>query len=531
MERMAATLAEYRLDRRIGSGASGEVFEASPPGGGEPLAVKVIFSHLSESDDNVARFERQCRLLATIDHPAVVPVSSWGFCEERRQLFLAMPLLRGRTLGEWMREAESTLELVELFDMALQGLAAAHERGLVHRDIKPDNIFVVEGERPEARVIDFGLVRQVDATGPTATQMGLGTPSYMAPEQATSARSVGVAADVWSSGVVLYRIVSGRLPFTGEGPYETMIRVVSTPPPPLPNVPEPLQALIFRCLQKEPERRPPDATAVRSELAAALEAPGVRDWLDAKAWHGGTEPSVEPLDPTFIQDATDAATRTQPARRAEHVGASVPDRPAPIRRAWVPWAWAAVALSALGLGTGPLWWPAGDRVEALPTAEAPSAAEAAPAPLPDALLPVGSSEEEAKKAEGRKAGERKPEASDAPAERDVTRRRTAPARRRPARTTRSDGPEGSERTGANATPPTPEPRSEGESARPEASASESATPPASRSTSGTDAAAVEAKPPSAEPPPSPSEPAEAPPAPPPEKDEEPEVDPRDILTF
>jgi len=520
---MAPTLAEYRLDRRIGSGASGEVYEATPRGGGEPVAIKVIFPHLSESDDNVARFERQCRLLATVDHPAVVPVHSWGFCEERKQLFLAMPLLRGRTLGEFMRDAESTLALVELLDSALEGLAAAHAKGLVHRDVKPDNIFVVEGPRPEARIIDFGLVRQVDATGPTATQMGLGTPSYMAPEQATSARSVSVAADVWSMGVVLYRVVSGRLPFTGEGPYETMIRVVSTPPPPLPGVPEALQDLIFRCLQKEPERRPPDAAAVRGELAAALEAPGVRDWLRAKAWHGSREPSVEPLDPTFIQEVTRTA-----------IGSPSPETPAEPesrRRAWIPWVLATGALFALGLGIGPLWWPAPDRVEALPTEESDEPAGLDSTPLPEALLPVETPIPKAKKVPPAEVEvEDGPPPAASPRRPRTTGRRSAPGR---SETERSK----TERAKAAASTPA----AESEAERPTA-ADRGAEAPTSRKEQQAEAEAeaeadaeADADAPAGEAPSSPTD--EAAPSNAKETDEDrgpekkPEVDPRDILTF
>ncbi|MEM6366668.1 MAG: serine/threonine-protein kinase [Myxococcota bacterium] len=503
---MEASLADYRLDRRIGSGASGEVFEAAPVSGGEPLAVKIIFPHLSESADNVARFERQCRLLSTVEHPGVVPVLEWGFCEERRQLFLSMPLLRGQTLGAYMRGAESTLELVELLDMALQGLAAAHAKGLVHRDVKPDNIFVVDGEPPEARIIDFGLVRQVDATGPTATQMGLGTPSYMAPEQATSARTVGVAADVWSLGVVLYRIVSGRLPFVGEGPYETMIRVVSTPPPPLPGVPEALQTLVFACLQKDPDKRPADASVLRAELTRALALPGVRDWLRARPWHGSREPTVEPLDPTFIHDPTQTSVRELPPPALSELDPEPEARAPPPRR----WPWAAVALLTLtlGLGLGPLWWPSGDRVEPLPRQTPPAPPDEAEAtPLPEALLPLPT-----------------PDASEVgEAEASKKRARGARARPRTARRTRT------ERSAAGReAAQTPSPAVPTKSAAPEEPSVQTKLPDEEREPPAAASPPVEAASPKAEVPTKPKPRPEPKPAKEKEKDE---VDPRNILTF
>ncbi|MGF1510644.1 MAG: protein kinase [Myxococcota bacterium] len=279
----------YQLGARLGAGASGEVYAAIDQETGSAIALKLIFAHLSESEENVVRFERQCRLLAGLNHPAVIDIHDWGFDEGRKNLFLTMERLSGRTLGEWMQsDSISTPQLMSWFVSVLDGLAAAHEAGMVHRDVKPDNIFVVDGPTQVSKLIDFGLVRQVDGTGPTQTQMGLGTPTYMAPEQAMSARTVSYPADVWSAGVVLYRLVSGRVPFMGDGPYETMIRVVSEDAPPLTNVPSRLEDLIMACLSKTPSSRPANARVLTEELERLLKDPRIAGWLSERPRHRGS---------------------------------------------------------------------------------------------------------------------------------------------------------------------------------------------------------------------------------------------------
>jgi serine/threonine-protein kinase len=269
----------YRLGPRIGTGASGEVFEAEDLQSGNRIAIKLLFPHVVKHASNHLRFDRQWKLLQGLEHPNILRLHEAGWCNSHETLFLAMDRLEGETFSEHLGPKATPIDtLMDWIVQALEGLAVAHEAGLVHRDLKPDNLFISDTPL-QVQLIDFGLVRAVDGTGPTQTQMALGTPSYMAPEQATSASSVQQCADVWSMGVLLYRTLTGRIPFTGEGPYDVMMKVLTEPAPPMGPVPAPLQSLIEECLRKTPDERIPNARVLLNRLKSVLTIPEVRGYL------------------------------------------------------------------------------------------------------------------------------------------------------------------------------------------------------------------------------------------------------------
>ncbi|MFO0846931.1 MAG: protein kinase [Gemmataceae bacterium] len=265
-------LGGYRVLGVLGRGGMGVVFLAEDPHLERRVALKVLPPELADAEAK-ARFLREAKAQAAIDHDHVVAAHQVG--EDRGVPFIAMPLLTGQTLAAALAEqgALPVAEVVRVGREAADGLAAAHDRGLMHRDVKPANLWL-EGSRRRVKILDFGLAR---GTAPTArlgeplTEQGItvGTPHYMAPEQAQG-RPTDPRADLFSLGVVLYEAATGVRPFTGPDGMAVMAAVVTdTPPPPAavnPAVPAALSELIVRLLAKDPAGRPASAAAVAAEL-------------------------------------------------------------------------------------------------------------------------------------------------------------------------------------------------------------------------------------------------------------------------
>jgi serine/threonine protein kinase len=266
----------------------GVIFEAEDPHLKRRVALKVMKPSLAASAEFHRRFRREAQLAAAIDHEHLVTIYQVG--EDRGVPFLAMQLLRGETLEDRLERAGGRLPPPEVLRIGREiagGLAAAHARGLVHRDIKPANVWLEAG-RDRVKVLDFGLAR---GTGEDAhfTQAGavIGTPAYMAPEQA-NAEEVDARCDLFSLGAVLYRACTGRLPFGGKDTLSTLSALATkTPEPPdqiAPPLPRALSDLVMRLLAKDPEERPPSARDVvraierieRGEAAPASGPEGAR---------------------------------------------------------------------------------------------------------------------------------------------------------------------------------------------------------------------------------------------------------------
>ena len=239
------------------------------------VALKVLFHTVSQGDDIARqRFLREVSAPAQIGHPGIVEIYDAGFDDDGSP-FVAMELLEGETLRSRLaRSRLAVADALELFERVLEPLAAAHERGIVHRDLKPDNVFLAHIHGREIlKILDFGIARNA-RTGEegfvTGAGVALGTPHYMAPEQAMNAAGVTAAADVWSLGAMMYEAVSGKTPFHGATASAIVVQVVTEPHPPLaevaPSVPPALAGLIDRCLSKQPEDRPPDGGRLLVEI-------------------------------------------------------------------------------------------------------------------------------------------------------------------------------------------------------------------------------------------------------------------------
>ncbi|MBV8430400.1 MAG: protein kinase, partial [Solirubrobacterales bacterium] len=258
-------LAHYRIRRCIGEGGMGLVFEAEDTDLLRPVALKVIRPQLADSPQIAHRFLREARAMAALKHDHVVTIYQVG--QERGVPYLAMEYLRGIALSDWLERGHTpSLKLVlRLGREVAAGLAAAHQRGVIHRDIKPANIWL---EAPQARVkiLDFGLARaESDDVQLTNPGTSVGSPAYMAPEQARG-EGGGASSDLFSLGCVLYRLGTGELPFPGKTITAVLTSLaVDTPAPPRqrnPAVPPALDELVMRLLAKEPADRPASAQAV-----------------------------------------------------------------------------------------------------------------------------------------------------------------------------------------------------------------------------------------------------------------------------
>jgi serine/threonine protein kinase len=250
----------------------GLVLEAEDPQLKRPVALKVMHATLAADSGFRQRFLQEAQAAAALDHEHIVTIYQAG--EEHGVLFLAMQLLRGESLDSRLRR-EGLLPPAEVLRIGreiAEGLAAAHERGLIHRDIKPANIWL-EGERSRVKILDFGLALSVgDAASPlTGTGAILGTPGYMAPEQARRTQQVDLRCDLFSLGAVLYHLCTGREPYAGGDSVATLFALASGQPPAPdrvnPEVSSALSKLVMWLLAKEPTERPACARDVVERLA------------------------------------------------------------------------------------------------------------------------------------------------------------------------------------------------------------------------------------------------------------------------
>src|ERR671910_1201849 len=271
----------YRVLNRLGSGGMADVYEAEDTQLGRRVALKLLYRRFAEDAEFVERFRREASSAAGLSHPNVVQVFDRG--EWNGTYYIAMELLQGRNLKEVVRD-HGALDPALAVDIVLQILKAArfaHRRGVVHRDIKPHNVMVDEEGR--AKVTDFGIAR-AGASDMTETGSIMGTAQYLSPEQAQG-QPVSARSDLYSSGVMLYELLTGKVPFDAESPVTIALKHVSEAPVPPsqlnPAVSPALDAVVLRALEKDPALRFADA----DEFAAAL--------LDARARPTVVEKRVE----------------------------------------------------------------------------------------------------------------------------------------------------------------------------------------------------------------------------------------------
>src|SRR6185369_15233710 len=264
-------IATYKIEKLLGAGGMGEVYLARDLKLGRMVALKVLPLHFVVDADRLSRFQREARALSSLNHPNLVTIYEVG--EANGLHFIAMELVEGKTLSS-LRDKVSLKELLAIVAQVAEALGAAHQSGIIHRDVKPDNVMV----RPDgyAKVLDFGLVKlaEVEPTPGTAaqTQLGIamGTLAYMSPEQA-SGEPVDHRTDIWSLGVVLYELSTGQKPFTGESRQAIINRILSGQPSPIEaDLPPELDTILSKALEKDRELRYQTASDFRADIRRLL---------------------------------------------------------------------------------------------------------------------------------------------------------------------------------------------------------------------------------------------------------------------
>ncbi len=277
-----AVLGSWELVGLIGKGAMGRVYRARHVKLGREVAIKFLNPEYVARPDVVQRFFREARVVNEIDHEHIVEVTD--FVEAPGLAYLVMELLEGESLRDLSkrrgRRYPPSRRIAGILRQVCEALEAAHAKGVVHRDLKPDNVFVVERDGADfAKVLDFGVARLLDGGDESSTMAGmiLGTPHYMSPEQALG-KPVGRDADIWAAGVVLFELLAGSVPFTAPSFVELAIAIREQPPRPLPaktprgeRIPPWLAAVALRCLEKRPE----DRYRTMAQLAQALTGPAL----------------------------------------------------------------------------------------------------------------------------------------------------------------------------------------------------------------------------------------------------------------
>lgn len=265
-------IGRYRMLSEIGRGAMGVVYLGEDEALGRRVAIKTILASMASEEQAgyLARFRQEAKALGGLNHPNIITVFEFG--DEGGVAYLAMEYLEGRELRDMI--ATKHLDLVTAVDIAAQvaeGLAFAHARGVVHRDVKPGNVMVVEGNR--AKIMDFGIARVRTSDVKTQTGMLLGSPKYMSPEQVMG-RAADHRSDIFSLGVVLHEMLTGAPPFMADDIPALMYQVCNTNPAPPSaknmSVTRTLDLIVARALEREPESRYQDASAMAADLRACM---------------------------------------------------------------------------------------------------------------------------------------------------------------------------------------------------------------------------------------------------------------------
>ncbi|MCU0479653.1 MAG: protein kinase [Anaerolineae bacterium] len=269
-----AQVGAYQITEKIGSGGMATVFKARQPRLDRDVAIKVMHQNISQDTNFLARFEREARIVASLDHPNIVPI--YDYDEHNGQPYLVMKYVQGLTLKDLLRsEAIEASDALRILTAVGSALDFAHGRGVLHRDIKPSNIII--DDRGDAFLMDFGLARIAQSGESTmSADVMLGTPHYISPEQAQGNKDLDTRTDVYSLGVVLYEMLTGRVPFVGDTSYAIIhAQITETPPPPRqinPTITLAVEAVILKALAKNRDERYATPKALVSAFREALQA-------------------------------------------------------------------------------------------------------------------------------------------------------------------------------------------------------------------------------------------------------------------
>jgi len=319
----------YRVTERLGGGGMADVYKAVDETLGRTVAVKVLHERFSEDPEFVQRFRHEASAAANLSHPGIVNIYDYGV--ERGTYYIVMELVRGTDLKAIVRQ-EGALDPIKVAEYGAQvcaALSTAHGYGIIHRDIKPQNI--VRTPEGAVKVMDFGIARAVDSDS-TQTGSVLGTAQYVSPEQAQG-RRLGPESDLYSLGVVLYELATGRLPFEGDTPVSVALKHVNDEPVPPrqvnANIPPALEAVILKAMQKDPTRRYRSAEEMRDDLLRVVAGRAV-----------AAQPRV---DDTTVMPAVERTAQEPTVRRGT------------ARKTTSPWMWIGIIAAIVLLGLLGAW--------------------------------------------------------------------------------------------------------------------------------------------------------------------------------
>jgi serine/threonine-protein kinase len=389
---------EYVIERKLGEGGMGSVYAGVQPLIGKQVAIKVVAAMWARNEQVTKRFLEEARAVNQIRHPHIIDIFSFGVLPDGRPYFV-MEFLQGESLEDGLEKGHVIgREVVLLMRQLCEALGAAHAAGFVHRDLKPENLWIARlpNQEPSLKILDFGIAKNLSMPNAKVTVDGqiLGTAQYMAPEQAM-ANTVDGRTDVYALGVILYRILTGSLPFDGESAYAVVTKHVTEPPVPLSRlrpIQPALEAVVLDCLAKNPAQRP----ASMGDLWARLE-PELEDWAGppvvspgrsastgaARQVRPGTSARTTPIAPTSSRASIPPVAGVAPVQ--------APSKGSGGRTAIVA---GVVAIVVVAVGAGILLGRGSSPASSNPTSgnavldTHPKAQAAAPVPPAPALVPA-----------------------------------------------------------------------------------------------------------------------------------------------
>jgi serine/threonine-protein kinase len=336
-------IGHYIVRRKLGEGGMGLVYVAEHPAIGKRVALKVLHPEFSSQAEIVSRFFQEARAVNAIQHPNIVDVVDYGLIPSPNggppRVYLLMEYLEGVTLGALIRR-EAPLSTERTVGIALQiadALSASHRQGIVHRDLKPDNVMLVSRGRHHdvVKLLDFGVAKltgSASTTHRTRTGTVIGTPQYMAPEQCEGRPQIDHRADIYGLGIVVYEMLTGRVPFAGNGLGEVLVQQIAAPPPAPsaidPRIPEHIELVVLKALEKRADHRYADVT----DMALALQDPGhyiethggKAGFLASPVWRGPAPgPGSDRPAPTTLGGTAAQLARPRPPGRGMRVGVAL----------------------------------------------------------------------------------------------------------------------------------------------------------------------------------------------------------------
>ena len=301
---------KYRLLNALDAGSMGAVYAAEKLGTGERVAVKMLLPEFHGAQDLVERFLAEARASQRLVHPNIVRVFDYGMNDDGTP-FIVMELLIGVPVSAYLKDGQHIPlgHATHIIAGLLAGLGHAHQHNVIHRDLKPANVFLARGAQGkfEVKILDFGIAKVMDMAGGlgsrTKTGIFLGTPAYMSPEQIAKPKTVDARSDLWSVGVMMYKMVTGRPPFGGVAEVDRLASILHDTPEPVERIDpqlEPIKHFMVRALAKDPANRFQSA----GEMSAALVAGGA-----VARPFGGTTNRVNDTDPRAAQSTAQTAPR------------------------------------------------------------------------------------------------------------------------------------------------------------------------------------------------------------------------------